>query len=148
MAIFEKIGDTLVNVGRDVTQKAKDVSGIAKLRIDIRAKEDFIKEQYLELGKAYYEEHKGDAVKEQPQFDRIDEALEAIEEMEQQILALKKARVCPECGAEVSDEAGYCSTCGAKLSVVEEEAPCEAAEEAEEVAEAVEAAEEESNYEG
>ena len=73
MDILEKIGDTLVNVGRDVTKKAKDVSGIAKLRLDIRAKEDFIKEQYLELGKAYYEEHRGEAVKEQAQFEQIDE---------------------------------------------------------------------------
>jgi len=45
MDILEKIGDTIVNVGKDVTQKAKDVSGIAKLKLDIRAKEDFIKER-------------------------------------------------------------------------------------------------------
>ena len=31
MEFFEKLGDTIVNVGKDVTQKAKDVSGIAKL---------------------------------------------------------------------------------------------------------------------
>ena len=110
MDILEKIGDTLVNVGRDVTKKAKDVSGIAKLRLDIRSKEDFIKEQYLELGKAYYE------------------AKEAIAEMERQILELKKVKVCPDCGAEASDTAGYCSVCGAKLSVVVEEAPYEEAD--------------------
>ncbi len=128
MDILEKIGDTLVNVGRDVTKKAKDVSGIAKLRLDIRAKEDFIKEQYLELGKAYYEEHRGEAVKEQAQFEQIDEAKEAIAEMERQILELKKVKVCPDCGAEASDTAGYCSVCGAKLSVVVEEAPYEEAD--------------------
>ena len=45
MDLFEKIGDTILTVGKDVTQKAKDVSGIAKLRLEIRAKEDFNKEQ-------------------------------------------------------------------------------------------------------
>ena len=53
MEFFEKLGDTIVNVGKDVTQKAKDVSGIAKLKLDIKSKEDFIKEQYIELGKIY-----------------------------------------------------------------------------------------------
>ena len=76
MDLFEKIGDTILTVGKDVTQKAKDVSGIAKLRLDIRAKEDFIKEQYLSLGKAYYEQRKGENVKEEAQFSLIEEALE------------------------------------------------------------------------
>lgn len=118
MAILEKIGDTIMHVSKDVTQKAKDVSGIAKLKLDIRAKEDFIKEQYMELGKTYYEMKKGTGAAEQAQFDRIDEALEEIEKMKLQILELKKARVCPECGAQAADTAEYCSVCGAKLTVV------------------------------
>jgi hypothetical protein len=47
-----------MSAGKDVGQKAKDVSGIAKLKMDIRSKEDFVEKQYAELGKAYYEKHK------------------------------------------------------------------------------------------
>lgn len=125
MDILERIGDTIVSVSKDVSQKAKDASGIAKLRLDIKSKENFIREQYLEIGKLYYEKHKGEDVEEQVQFDRIEEAQEAIEEMQQQILALKGARKCPDCGAQAADTAEYCSVCGAKLSIVVEDMPYE-----------------------
>ncbi len=129
MEFFEKLGDTILNAGKDVTQKAKDVSGIAKLKLDIRSKEDFIKEQYIHLGKAYYEKNKGTDVPEKVQFERIEEALAEIAKMELQILELKKARKCPSCGAEAPDTAEFCSVCGAKLSVVVEDSPYEEAEE-------------------
>lgn len=148
MEFFDKLGDTLLNAGKDVTQKAKDVSGIAKLKLDIHSKEDFIKSQYTELGKIYYEKNKGADVPEKEQFERIEEALEEIAKMQLQILELKKAKKCPACGAEASDKAEYCSACGAKLSVVVEDespyedesenVPCEDATEAEGVEMAVE----------
>ncbi|MCI9210747.1 MAG: zinc ribbon domain-containing protein [Eubacterium sp.] len=121
MDFFERLGDTIVNVSRDVTQKAKDVSGIAKLKLDMKAKEDFIKEQYAALGKWYYQEHKEEEGEQRAWIQRIDEALEAIAQMELKILELKKARVCQECGAQASDTAEYCSVCGAKLVVVVKE---------------------------
>ena len=46
MDLFGKIGETIVNAGKDATQKAKDLSGVAKLNLDIRSKEDFIEKQY------------------------------------------------------------------------------------------------------
>lgn len=125
MAFFDKLGDTIINAGKDVTQKAKDASGIAKLKLDIRSKEDFIKEQYVELGKVYYKKNKGTDVPEKAEMERIDEAFEEIEKMKLQILELKKAKKCPECGAEAADAAEYCSACGAKLSVVVEDAAYE-----------------------
>lgn len=121
MDFFERLGDTIVNVSRDVTQKAKDVSGIAKLKLDMKAKEDFIKEQYAALGKWYYQEHKEEEGEQRAWIQRIDEALEAIAQMELKNLELKKARVCQECGAQASDTAEYCSVCGAKLVVVVKE---------------------------
>ena len=97
MALLEKVGDTILSMGKDMSQKAKDMSGIAKLKLNIRSKEDFIKEQYIEIGKAYYERHKGEEVPVMAQFAQIDEALEDIARMELQILELKGARKCPEC---------------------------------------------------
>ena len=49
MDLFEKIGDTILTVGKDVTQKAKDVSGIAKLRLDIRQKKTLSKSSIYRL---------------------------------------------------------------------------------------------------
>lgn len=125
MDFFEKIGDTLTQFGKDVSQKATELSGIAKLKFDIRAKEDFIKEQYIVLGKAYYKKHRGGQDEEQARFDQIDEALDAIAKMKLQISELKRTRICPKCGNETPDVAEYCSYCGAKLSDIVDDSPYE-----------------------
>ena len=82
MAFFDKLGETIVNVGKDATQKAKDLSGVAKLNLDIKAKEDYVQRQYTELGRIYYEEHKTESeVDGAEHFELIKEALEEIERM-------------------------------------------------------------------
>ena len=65
--------------------------------------------------------NKDEPTEEQAHFGQIKEALEEIERMKLQILELKGARKCPDCGAEAADTAEYCSVCGAKLTVVMEE---------------------------
>lgn len=120
MDIIEKIGDTIASVGKDVSQKAREASGIAKLRLNIRAREEFIKEQYIELGRLYYERYKKAGREDLPRFEQIDEAFEDIAQMEQQIMELKKVRKCPECGSEVMEAAEFCSACGARVSEKED----------------------------
>ena len=69
MEFFDKLSESLVSAGKDVSQKAKDVSEIAKLKLDIKSKEDYVQKQYEELGRSYYEKHKdGKAAKRQSSF--------------------------------------------------------------------------------
>ena len=84
-----------------------------------------MKEQYAQLGKVYYEAHKNEDVPEKQRFDKISDALDEIDRMELQILELKKARRCPNCGMEASETAEFCSNCGAKLGVVVGESKAE-----------------------
>jgi len=51
MEFFDKLSETIVSAGKDVGQKAKDVSGIAKLKMDIRSKEDLWKNSMRNLEK-------------------------------------------------------------------------------------------------
>jgi len=119
MEIFGKIGETLVNVGKDATQKAKDLSGAAKLNLDIKSKEDFVQKQFAELGKIYYQVHEGEEnVEGAEHFELIAEAMAAIDKMKLELQGLKGTKVCPKCGEEVSEGAEYCSTCGEKLPIV------------------------------
>ena len=60
MAFFNKLGESLTTAGREVSQKAKEVSEITKLRLDIKAKEDYVEGQYALLGMDYYAKHKDD----------------------------------------------------------------------------------------
>ena len=103
MAFFDKLGETIVNVGKDATQKAKDLSGVAKLNLDIKAKEDYVQRQYTELGRIYYEEHKTESeVDGAEHFELIKEALEEIERMKLEIMELRGTKTCPKCGAELA----------------------------------------------
>lgn len=120
MEFFDKIGETLVTAGRDVSQKAKDLSGTAKLNLDIKAKEDFLQKQYAEVGRLYYEAHKDDVEPAYEQFESIREAEESVEQMKKDLLDIKGAKKCPKCGAQVPEEASYCSSCGEKLDIFEE----------------------------
>jgi rRNA maturation endonuclease Nob1 len=113
MAFLDKLGDTLVSAGKDVGQKAKDLSDTAKLTMDIRSKEDQVQKYYTQLGKQYYEAHSDDESDEQ--IAQIKETLAVIEDMKKELLDLKGAKVCPACGREIDAEDAYCKSCGAKL---------------------------------
>ena len=115
MEIFEKIGDTIVSAGKDVTEKAKELSSVAKLKMDIRAKEDFVEKQYALIGKKYSEAHKDDDILDYEECNVIEEALSAISDMKTQLMNLKGAKKCPNCGAEVAEDASFCASCGTKL---------------------------------
>ena len=61
MDFFGKLGETLTETGKDVSQKVTDLTEITKLKMEIRSKEDSVRRQFTEIGKQYYELHKDDA---------------------------------------------------------------------------------------
>jgi ribosomal protein L40E len=122
MDFFDKLGETIVSAGKDVGQKAKDVSEVAKLKMDIRSKEDFVEKQYAALGKIYFEEHKDETECEQSeQIFLIKEALEEVERMKAEVLKIQGSTECPGCGAKMPEDAAFCSNCGTKLNDIFEE---------------------------
>lgn len=116
MELFDKIGDTIVSVSKDATQKAKDISELARIRMELRAKQDYLNKLFLEIGKIYYEAHQDDEEKEfKEQMLLVKDAQEVIEELKQQLGQIKGMVACVECGQEMPIDACYCSSCGAKL---------------------------------
>ena len=82
MSFFDEMKESLVSAGKDVSQKAKEVSGVAKLKLDVKSKEDYVEKQYAELGRTYFDAHKDDEENaENEQFKVIKEALAEIERM-------------------------------------------------------------------
>ena len=132
MAFFDKLSETLTNASKDVSQKAKDLSGVAKLTMDIHTKEDQVQKLYAQIGKLYFEEHKDDESAAYEQMTQIKETLAVIEDMKKDLMELKGAKVCPRCGQEVKTADAYCKSCGAKIEdeeiivdAVVKEAPAE-----------------------
>ena len=138
MAFFDKLSETLTNASKDVSQKAKDLSGVAKLTMDIHTKEDQLQKMYAQIGKLYFEAHKDDETAEYAQMPQIKAVLATIEDMKKELSELKGTKVCPRCGQEVKVADVYCKSCGAKLEddeiivdAVVKEAPAEEADSAE-----------------
>lgn len=119
MSAWDNLKGSLFAAGRDVSQKAKEVSEVAKLKMDIHTKEDFVEKQFAALGHAYYEANK-DHVSEadEAQFTVIKEALEEIERMSQQVLDIQGVVRCPNCGKKVPSDNSFCSDCGTKLEEI------------------------------
>lgn len=145
--VIEKISKTISETGKVVSEKTKLVGETARLNSKILSKESVVRSNYSAIGEFYYNKYKdapdadiADTVNE------ITEALNSIDEMKAQILSLKGAVKCVECGAECPIENSYCGHCGAKLVKPEppkEEEPAEETEQTETASpEAAEAAEE------
>ena len=109
MALF------LITVPASAADTEKDLSGTAKLTLDIRSKEDQVQKLYAEVGRQYFEEHKEDDPAAYEGMAQIRELLAAVEDMKKELLDLKGAKVCPRCGEEVQATDAFCKSCGAKI---------------------------------
>ena len=54
---FEAFKDSMVSAGKEVGDKVCEVSNVAKLRIDIRTKKDYLEKQFAALGSPIYQNH-------------------------------------------------------------------------------------------
>ena len=116
MELFDKLGDTIVSVSKDATQKAKDISDLARIRMEICSKQDYLNKLFLEIGKIYYDAHKDDEEKEfKEQMLLIKDVQEVLEELNQQSGQIKGMVKCIACGKEMPMDADFCSKCGTKL---------------------------------
>lgn len=105
--------DFFNKVSANVSQKAKDVSGITKLTLQIRTEEDNIKKTYSVLGEAYYNNVKNGAeINLDAMIGEITRAKQAIAECQEQITELKGVAICPNCNAELERGAKFCQHCG------------------------------------
>ena len=112
---FDKIKDGLVNAGKEMESIAKDVSAVAKIKMDIHNKEVFLEKQYALLGKAFYNAHKDEDVEEKNYFPSITEADADLIRLNEELLAAQGAVACPSCGSKQAAGNGFCSDCGTAL---------------------------------
>lgn len=140
--VIEKISKTISETGKVVSEKTKLVSESAKLNSKILSKEGIVRSNYTVIGEYYYNKYKDAPDAEiADTVNELTEALNAIDEMKAQILSLKGAVKCVECGAECPIENSFCGHCGAKLVKPEPPKEEEPAEEAPETAESEESPE-------
>ncbi|NLZ80581.1 MAG: zinc ribbon domain-containing protein [Clostridiales bacterium] len=116
MDFFNKLGDIISDNGKKVAKKAKDVSELTKLNGQLTTEENRKNAAFLAVGKRFFEESVGEVSTEYiSDFSVINESLANIEEIKNQIKMIKKIYHCPNCGANMSINASFCSSCGSKV---------------------------------
>ena len=114
MAFLDNMIETLTSAGRDVSQKAKEVSNIAKLKMDIKSKQAALDKQYIELGKHYYEMNKEGEV-DNAGIANVSTLTNEIAALQAEILKIQGACVSPQCGMTLPEGTAFCSQCGASI---------------------------------
>ena len=118
MTFFEKVGKCITDAVSVVVNVAKNVVNAVKLGVTNAGKETKIQSLYAKIGKAYYENHKDDALAEEKELvDEVNALSNEISQNKEKIKNTKdKAKYvkCVQCGASVPEMANFCSICGAK----------------------------------
>lgn len=113
---FEKLKEDIVAAGKEVGDFAKEATDIAKIKINIRTKEDFLQKQYAELGKAYYASaESGGELHVEKRMDSIREVKEEIKRLNEELMDVQGSTVCENCGEKQAAGTNYCQNCGAPL---------------------------------
>lgn len=116
MDFFEKVGDTITVKSKEIAKKAKEVADVAKLSSQVSSEKDKINKNYIEIGRAYYNAHLQDENYEYEGLcGEITASMDKITELKKEIQTLKGTKLCESCGAELSKDSLYCSSCGKRV---------------------------------
>lgn len=87
---LDKASDVLRNTANEITDKAKEISEVSSLNVQIRSQEKVIESTYLEIGKLYYESHKdADADPYLEQLVKIRDAQETVDKLRSDVANVK-----------------------------------------------------------
>lgn len=117
MAFFEQLGKTLNEASDNLKRKTQNFSEVNSLEKQVNANQSVVQNLYVEIGRAYYEAHKGDAQGDYAEQCRmITDALNQIAQLQDQIRMKKGIQLCPNCGAQLTPGSMFCAGCGAQVA--------------------------------
>lgn len=130
MSFLNDLKKSLGGAADYTVKKTGEVTGTAKLRMDIRQLNGQLVKCFERIGRAYYKNEKGIGETQENIAEIITEAdaiREKIAALRAQLAALQGCVICPACGAQISNKSVYCPLCGVKLPAAEKPAPAEEA---------------------
>lgn len=117
MAFFDEIGKKLSQTGQAAVQKTKQMADVAKLNSDISDEEKKSTNIYYQIGQLYVSLHKDNPESDfEVLIDQLNESQTKIENLKQQIQDIKGVKRCTTCGAEIPNNATFCSSCGTAVT--------------------------------
>ena len=119
MDIFNKAKESLTAAGKGFTQKASDVSGLAKVTMKIKEEEKQLDQSLKDLGSLLFNQYNEEAKQLFPQQTESIRQLYAARQQDREELAyLKGKKICPNCGAELDADVQRCISCGMNVENV------------------------------
>ena len=134
MAIWDDIAKKAAALSDKAVKQARDLSEVAKLKLQIAEAEKAVEDSYTQLGRLYAAAHRSDYEEGFASvMAAVTNAEQTVKTLHQQLQDAKGVTVCEKCGAEVAKDAAFCSACGAEIPKpapveaegVTEEAPAE-----------------------
>ncbi|MBR2046835.1 MAG: zinc ribbon domain-containing protein [Agathobacter sp.] len=114
--IFNKAKESISAAGKGFSQKANDVSDLAKVSLKIKEEEKQIELLIQELGKQFYATKLEEAKKYFPELTETIVNISAQLEKDRVELAfLKGKKICPNCGTEIDLDSKCCTECGTNV---------------------------------
>lgn len=118
MGFFDGLSKKASETYKNTAEKTNKLTREIKLKSLINDDKDKIEEIYIEIGKKVYEKHireenidiKSELIEE---CSKIDAYAKEIEDMKNEMLALKNLRLCYKCAYEMDINAKFCPKCGA-----------------------------------
>jgi hypothetical protein len=114
--------DNAVNIAKEAFdiayKKTEEVVTTQKQKLDVVSIENKRAKDFTALGEIYFNMIKDseiDNIQVKELVDAIKEKNQKIADLKNEINTTKNKRICPECGANISDSSKYCNICGAKL---------------------------------
>ena len=93
MDFFDKVGETVYNTGKTISDKAKEMAAIAELKNQINTCNTVIKKNYSMIGKTYYANN---ALNPEPEYmemvQKIRESQKKIDDLKKQIDLIKESK--------------------------------------------------------
>ena len=116
MAFFDEMDRKLSQFGQSVSNKSREVSEGMRLSSAIKAEEEKQNNLYREVGKYYFENCAANAEGQLKVLcDQIVASMELTSPYQQQPNVLQGMVSCPNCGAQISANSGFCNVCGSKI---------------------------------
>ena len=116
MAFFDEMDRKLSQFGQSVSNKSREGSEGMRLSSAIKAEEEKQNNLYREVGKYYFENCAANAEGQLKVLcDQIVASMELTSQYKQQQNVLKGMVSCPNCGAQISANSGFCNVCGSKI---------------------------------
>lgn len=117
MAFFDNIGKKLSQTGQMAVQKTKEMADVAKLNSNISDEEKKISNAFYQIGQLYVDLHSDDFESDfEALITQLKESQNNVEVLKKEIQDIKGVKRCSTCGAEIPNNATFCSSCGTAVT--------------------------------